>query len=319
MEFVQFYPTAAGRHGRRLVLYEALVFHAGAILRNAHGQDILAQYGLKDPIAATRDRVSRAIMQEIGDGRGLDGGVVMDFGKEAQRLPAMARRLLPRTWTPEEPKLRVSPTAHFCMGGVVADPGMETALCGLFVAGEVCGGLHGANRLGGNALAEIFVMGALAGSNAADRARTMGIGSLRPVETQDEKDRLEALGHAGRFDAEALSIRLKELMWRHASILRNRQGLEKALEAIGQLQSQETAVAVTNPKDLRAAVEFQNMRRVAETVCRAALMRRESRGAHFRSDFPDEDDENWLASIVITKKNNPLSSGAGPPQPHATT
>lgn len=300
MEFVQFYPTASGPHGSRLVLYEVLVFQAGAILKNAQGEDILAKYGLKDPGCATRDRVARAIMQEIAEGRGIDGGVLMDFGDAADRLSEAARRQLPAYWKPADRVLRVCPTAHFCMGGIVVDPGMETALSGLFGAGEICAGMHGANRLGGNALAEVFVMGATAGQGAAARAKAKGIGVLDQAEVQAEKARLEAFGHGRRLRAGDLTGRLKEVMWRRASIMRSRQGLEEALGAIGQLGDQEADIAVNGPKDLRAGLEFGNLRRVAEMVCRAALMRAESRGAHFRSDYPDEDDDNWLASIVIS-------------------
>ena len=163
MELVQFYPTALGKLGGRLLLYEGLVFQGGAILRNAQGEDILLKYGLKDSKAATRDRVSQVITQEILEGRGVGDGVIMDLGELAEEMPASLRLLLPAGWTPSQKELSVSPTAHFCMGGVMAGPDAATSLPGLFAAGEVTGGVHGANRLGGNALAEAFVMGAVAG------------------------------------------------------------------------------------------------------------------------------------------------------------
>jgi fumarate reductase (CoM/CoB) subunit A len=303
MELVQFYPTALGKLGSRLLLYEGLVFQGGAILRNAHGEDILLKYGLKDPKAATRDRVSQVITQEILEGRGVDGGVVMDLGELAERMPASLRLLLPASWTPSQRKLAVSPTTHFCMGGVIAGSDTATSLPGLFVAGEVCGGVHGANRLGGNALAEVFVMGAVAGRSAAARAKPIDVAPLSDSETDTEKARLEGLGVTGPMRAGECAGRLKQVMWQHGSIVRNREGLEKALSAIERLGSEEAGITVKNSRDLRAILELRNMRRVSEMVCRAALMRTESRGAHFRTDYPEEDDRNWLRSIVITQGN----------------
>ncbi len=300
MELVQFYPTALGKFGGRLLLYEGLVFEGGAVLRNAHGEDILRKYGLKDPKAATRDRVSQVIMQEILEGRGVGGGVIMDLGALAEAMPASLRLLLPANWTPSQRELSVSPTTHFCMGGVMTGTDAATSLPGLFAAGEVCGGMHGANRLGGNALAEIFVMGAVAGRSAAARAKTVGSVPLSESEIQSEKARLEGLGVAQGVNGQECVKRLKQVMWQRGSIVRNGEGLEKALSVMEELESEEAGITVRNPRDLKANLEFRNMRRVSEIVCRAALMRTESRGAHFRTDHPEEDDRNWRKSIVIS-------------------
>lgn len=301
MEFVQFYPTALGKLGGRVLLYEGLVFQGGAILRNAQGEDILGKYGLKDPKAATRDRVSRVITQEIVEGRGVGGGAVMDLGELAGDMPASLRLLLPANWTPSQKELSVSPTAHFCMGGVMAGPDAATSLPGLFVAGEVSGGVHGANRLGGNALAEVFVMGAVAGKGAAARAKATEVALLSEPEIHAEKARLEGLGVAEGVEAHECIETLKQVMWQHGSIIRSGEGLEKALSVIDGLGSEEAGIAVKDPRGLRASLEFRNMRRVSEMVCRAALMRTESRGAHFRTDHPMEEDRSWRRSIVIAK------------------
>jgi len=312
MELVQFYPTALGKLGGRLLLYEGLVFQGGAILRNAHGEDILRKYGLKDPKAATRDRVSQVIMREVLEGRGVGGGVVMDLGELAGTMPESLRLLLPAHWTPSQKELTVSPTTHFCMGGVMAGPNAATSLAGLFVAGEVCGGLHGANRLGGNALAEVFVMGAVAGKGAAARAKAIEAALLSESETDMEKARLEGLGVAGRLGADECAGRLKQVMWQHGSIMRSGEGLRKALSTIERLGSEEQGIIVQGPRDLRACLEFRNMRRISEMVCRAALMRTESRGAHFRTDYPEEDDRNWLRRIVLTKEEGGIRLASAP-------
>jgi succinate dehydrogenase/fumarate reductase flavoprotein subunit len=300
MEFVQFYPAALGKFGSRLLLYEGLVFRGGAILRNAEGEDILLKHGLKDHKAATRDRVSQVIMQEVVEGRGVGGGVVMDLGALAGSMPASLRLLLPGSWTPSQRELSVSPTTHFCMGGVIAGPDSATSLPGLYVAGELCGGVHGANRLGGNALAEVFVMGAAAGRGAAAQAKGIKVEPLSDSETRAEMARLEGMGAAEGMGAHECAERLKRVMWRHASIVRNEEGLKKALSAIESLRWDEARLSAKDPRDLRANLEFQNMRLVSEMVCRAALMRTESRGAHSRTDYPRED-QSWLKNIVITK------------------
>jgi succinate dehydrogenase/fumarate reductase flavoprotein subunit len=315
MEFVQFYPTALGKLGGRLLLYEGLVFQGGAVLRNARGEDILLKYGLKEAKLATRDRVSQVLTQEILEGRGVGGGVVMDLGELAEDMPASLRLLLPANWIPSQRCLPVSPTTHFCMGGVIAGPDAATSLPGLFAAGEVCGGVHGANRLGGNALAEVFVMGAVAGRGAAGRAKAIEAAPLSESEIHVEKARLEGLGVAEGVEVHECAQKLKQVMWQHGSIIRSGEGLEQALSAIERLGSEEAGITVKSPRDLRATLEFRNMRLVSEMVCRAALLRTESRGAHFRTDYPEENGRNWLRSIVITKEDGgirlaPAASGA---------
>jgi fumarate reductase (CoM/CoB) subunit A len=311
MEFVQFYPTALGKFGSRLLLYEGLVFQGGAILRNAQGEDILRKHGLKDPKAATRDRVSQVVMQEIVEGGGVGGGVVMDLGELAGTMPASLRLLLPGSWTPSQRELSVSPTTHFCMGGVITGPDSATSLPGLYVAGELCGGVHGANRLGGNALAEVFVMGAAAGKGAAAQAKGIKVAPLSESESHAEMSRLEGLGAAGGMGAHECAERLKKIMWQHGSIVRSDGGLKKALSAIENLRSDEAALSARDPRDLRANLEFRNMRLVSEMVCRGALMRTESRGAHFRTDYPQED-RNWLRHIVITHGDGGISLASAP-------
>lgn len=306
MEFVQFYPTATGKHGTRMLFYEGLVFHGGAILENARGENILQKYGLKDAKMATRDRICRAVMQEIVEGRGENGTVIMDLGALAGAMPAPLRPLLPRSWTPGQRRIPVAPTTHFCMGGVITDADAATSLPGLYAAGEICGGVHGANRLGGNALAEVFVMGARAGKAAAVRAGAFKTASLSESAAETELARLEGLGIGKGMRAHECAERLKRALWRHGAIVRNEAGLRKVLSVIENLQSEEAAISVENPRDLRAYLEFRNMRLVSEMVCRAALMRTESRGAHFRSDYPEEDEKNWRRIITVRQKDREI-------------
>jgi succinate dehydrogenase/fumarate reductase flavoprotein subunit len=196
MEFVQFYPTALGNTGARLLLYEVLIFREGARLKNAAGEDILTKHGLDEPVRLTRDRLSRAIMEEIEKGLGVDGGVIMDLGGIPEERAATLSSILPAGWSPAMKEVVVSPTAHFCMGGVVTDSEARTAMAGLFAAGEVCAGVHGANRLAGNALSEILVMGEVAGTNAGLSAKETAFPQVPEREVLRERDRLEALSLA---------------------------------------------------------------------------------------------------------------------------
>lgn len=309
MEFVQFYPTSLGRSGNRMLLYEGIVAQAKAVLRNAQGENIITKHRLDDPAIMTRDRVSRAIMEEIREGRGVDGGVILDLNPVAD----LGRwiRTFPKTWSVAEKEIRVSPTTHFCMGGVVTDEFTETAVSGLFAAGEVSGGVHGANRLGGNALAEVFALGGVAARQAALRAKEIDMPNLQQGSVAEEKARLNSL-----FSPEPTQdvhhqqeIRhlLKEIMWRNAGIIRSDGELGEALTQIETLKSRSKRLSVSHVRQLMKLQELLNMLLISEMVCLAARRRTESRGAHFRRDYPEEDNAAWLKNIVIEKIDGKMS------------
>ena len=299
MEFVQFYPTALGESGKRLILYEAFVMDAGGVLRNAEGENILHKHGLSDPMVITRDRLARAMMHEIREGLGVDGGVIMDLGSISDAKLERMSHLLPSEWSGSAKELIVSPTTHFCMGGVITGRDAETSVPGLFAAGEVCAGIHGANRLGGNALSEVFSMGSVAGREAALRARESGPRQIPDQDVEDEKTRLESILARSGDEPGTFRRSLKEVMWYKAGIVRNRIDLEAALDGIEELRS--VNPSIRKGGDLIKYLEFRNMLLLSEMVCKAALMRTESRGSHYRSDFPDEDNANWIKNIVIRK------------------
>jgi len=303
LEFVQFYPTALGNLGSRIFLYEAFVFQAGAVLKNSKGDDIIAKYGLSDIMAMTRDRLTRAIMQEILEGRSVENGVIMDLSTVSEERLTRLRHLLPAIGAPGKREFIVSPTAHFCMGGIIIDESAETSVHGLFAAGEVCAGAHGANRLGGNALSEVFAIGGIAGRNAALRARENGRPEIPEKEIASEKARLESLLSKGDRSPRELRHYIKEMMWYKAGIIRKGQKLEEALGQIEELKSFVPKLQIKDVRGLIKSLELQNMLVLIEMVCRAALLRTESRGAHYRSDYPEEDNDNWLKNIVICKQD----------------
>ena len=312
MEFIQFYPTALGALGSRLFLYEAFIFEAGAVLRNALGDDIIAKYALNDPMAMTRDRLTRAIMQEILEGRGITGGVTVDVSTVPEEELTALRHLLPAARTPGEVELIVSPTAHFCMGGISTDENAETIVSGLFAAGEVCAGVHGANRLGGNALSEVFAMGGVAGQRAAQKALESDKPDLQEKEVLAEKERLESLLSAEGVDLREIRRDLKDVMWRRAGIIREKDGLEGALGTNKLIAGCLNEVRAREYGEVIRYLELKNMVLISEMVCRTALLRTESRGAHYRSDYPEEDNDNWLKNILIRKKDSEMRLTAVP-------
>jgi succinate dehydrogenase/fumarate reductase flavoprotein subunit len=302
MEFIQFYPTALGTLGRRLFLYEALVFQAGAVMRNAHGDDIVVKHGLSDPMIMTRDRLTRAIMHEILEGRDVAGGILIDLTTIPEEKLDSLRHLLPATIPADKKEFIASPTTHFCMGGIIIDESAETSIQGLFAAGEVCAGVHGANRLGGNALTEVFTMGGVAGKHAALRAKKIRQPDLPEKEVNEEKRRLERLFSAGELDIREVLQDLKKMMWFKAGIIRNKENLEEAVVRLKQLIECFPRVQIKDSRGLIKYLEACNMLLLSEIVCRAALLRTESRGAHYRSDYPKEDNNKWLKNIIIQKQ-----------------
>ncbi len=301
MEFVQFYPTATGKSGSRILLYESFLFHGGATLKNSLGENILEKHGLNDSKLATRDRMAQAIMQEIIEGLDVNGSVIMDLSSMPEDRADQFHSLLPGSFAKGIRSFPVSPTTHFCMGGVVIETNAETKVSGLFAAGEVCAGVHGANRLSGNALAEIFTIGYVAGKNAAHKALGTKSTNMAQDQIEDEKQRIRGLVSPSGMDISLLRKRLRTLIWRNAGIVRNSEMLERALAEIGEIIDLSKESRVSNPKELIRLLELTNMLTVAEIVCRSALLRTESRGSHFRSDFPREDNENWLANLIASK------------------
>lgn len=303
MEFVQFYPTATGKRGGRLILYEQLLAQPGVILRDGNGENLLERRGVSDLARLTRDRLAQLIYEETNSAQTPGRAVFMDTEALPEETAKSLSSLLPSRWWKGEKVFPVTPTAHFCMGGVVAGPDGETSLRGLFAVGEAVAGVHGANRLGGNALAEIFGMGSWVGETAAQRAMETAIPSGFRSAFEAERSRLEAAYAAEGVSVKGLIHELKQMMWRKAGVIRRKTDLQEALD---QLRDHVPQSRVSNPGDLIRLLAYRNMRCAAQLVCRAALERTESRGSHFRSDCPKEDNRTWIKNIVLRK------SEAGP-------
>jgi succinate dehydrogenase/fumarate reductase flavoprotein subunit len=314
MEMLQFHPTGIVAGSSRLtgaVLEEGLR-GAGAHLYNTLGERFMTRYDPERLERSTRDVVARASYIEIVEGRGTPaGGVLLDITHlgeaEIERRfgQMLARTRLIGADLATGP-VQVSPTAHFHMGGVVIDRDCVTSIGGLLVAGEDSGGAHGANRLGGNGVAESTVFGARSGETAAEVARNRALYMPDPQLVAASVDRACAplLREAGPAPF-GLTDRLKEGMWTHCGVVRTREGLLEARTLLEQLRDELSRVAVGPPRNSnpawQEALDLDSQLTVAGLIVESALVREESRGAHFRSDFPERDDESWLRMVLVER------------------
>jgi succinate dehydrogenase / fumarate reductase flavoprotein subunit len=260
--------------------------------------------------------VSRAIRREIREGRGTPhGGVYLDIASRRtaeeikKKLPSMYHQFkeladVDITAAPME----VGPTCHYTMGGVrVNDETQESSVPGLFAAGEVGGGMHGANRLGGNSLSDLLVFGKRAGEFAAKKAKETSQGQINQDEV--ERQAAEALKFFGDGQGEnpyAIHEELRTMMQSLVGIVRTQEDLKSALETIASLRKRAVNAKVGgniqyNP-GWHLALDLKNMLDISEAVTRAALERQESRGAHTREDFPETEKE-WGKVNVIVRQN----------------
>jgi succinate dehydrogenase / fumarate reductase flavoprotein subunit len=319
MEFVQFHPT--GIYGLGVLISEA-ARGEGGILRNRDGKRFMEEYAPVIKDLAARDVVSRAIMTEIRQGRGIDGSdfVHLDLthiGKErlSEKLSDISSfvRIYLGLDTATDP-IPIKPTCHYMMGGIPTDIDGQVldengeAVHGLYAAGECsCISLHGANRLGCNSLVDLVVFGRRAGK-LIDR-------DLRQVDWQDlpsQADagaslKLERLKQRGKGDkAGQIRASLQKLMSERCSVFRNEKDLRLALSELRTLQERYEEVAIDDHgncfnTDLMDACELESLLGLAETILLSAIARTESRGAHFREDYPLRDDANWLKHTLIQK------------------
>jgi succinate dehydrogenase / fumarate reductase flavoprotein subunit/fumarate reductase flavoprotein subunit len=253
--------------------------------------------------------VARASYLEITQGRGTpSGGVLLDISHlGAEQIEARFKGMLERTRLIGSDlatgPVEVCPTAHFHMGGVVIDTDGATSVAGLFVAGEDAGGVHGANRLGGNGVAESIVYGARSGDGAAaviaDRA--LYLPSRESVEASLARA-CAPLGGSGQHVAN-LSDRLKDVMWEHCGLVRTGAGLRNARGFIDVLEDEARTASVPSSPRYNVAwqqvLDLQNQLTAARLVVESALVREESRGAHYRSDYPQRNDAEWLRTVFV--------------------
>lgn len=310
MEFVQFHPTTLKSTG---ILITEGARGEGGYLLNTLGERFMQRYAPEQMELATRSTVSLAIGQEILEGRGVEGCVLLDLrhlGRERilERLPQIRQLSLEFAGIdPIESPIPVQPGAHYQMGGVEANSWGETSLPGLFAAGEcACVSVHGANRLGGNSLLETIVFGRRAGVRAAEYARSTSPRTPSDLAYQADQDRITRL-HTSQGSHRAWQLRdaLGRVMSTNLGIFRTKESMVLALEQVRRLREQALHVCLHDHgrvfnTDLIQALELQSLVDIAETIVAGGLAREESRGAHYRSDFPKRNDTTWLTHTLAT-------------------
>jgi len=301
MEMVQFHPTGllAGRDTRMTgtVLEEGLR-GAGGYLLNGGGDRFMSNYDAAGE-RATRDIVSRAIYAEMRKGNtSANGGVYISMShlgpeKVAQQFPGMVKRCADCGFDLAAGRVEVVPTAHYFMGGVVVDVDTRSALPGLYVAGEDAGGAHGANRLGGNGVANSTVYGGIAGEIMAGdvtRQQSWQEPDISLVGREIDRALLPFTQQAG--DINSIRNRLMDVMWEQVGVLRTGEELEKGLRQLNDLKQDLLGTGLANHSRVfnlswHDWLNLQSLIEISEVIASAALARENSRGAHYREDFVD--------------------------------
>lgn len=302
MEFVQFYPLCLAEPGSSLILIPPRTADRGQ-LRNDDGEDIYDKYAITERPAGerARDRLSQALFKEVYQNHQNVWLDLRGLSKEDWRVDpfgASMQGLLCERYGAAVRPVRVAPAAHHNMGGVETDADGATAVPGLFAAGEAAGGLHGANRMGGNALSETLVFGARAGSAAAAWADRSESGDHRNL----LKELREGVSQwsSGAAGAPELAERLRKVMWEDGGIIRDEGGLSRALAAVkGIQQAIRPSASQLSGKELIDRIELHTAAQVAGIILEAALLRRESRGAHLRKDYPEQNDADWQGHLRV--------------------
>ena len=313
MEMIQFHPTGMVKpESAKGRLVTEAVRGEGGILLNNKGERFMNRYYPEVMELAGRDQVARSIMTEVLEGRGSpDGGVYLSISHLPHtiiefRLESMIEQFEDAGVNIREEPMQVSPTAHHFMGGIKIDENSGTTIPGLYASGECTGGVHGGNRLGGNALADTQVFGALSGENAAKYAKETDHLGVNREEIKTEFERLEAMLNRkeGISPADARS-ELTELMWAKVQIFRKEDDMQYAVKELRRIEKEvvpkikvDVPVKRFNP-GWHQAMEFVHMVTTARMVAEAAVMRKGSRGAHYRVDA-DPNDKDYY-NIVIRK------------------
>jgi succinate dehydrogenase / fumarate reductase, flavoprotein subunit len=314
MEMVQYHPTTLVENG--LLITEG-ARGEGAVLLNSEGERFMEKYAPNKMELASRDVVSRAEQTEILEGRGVgaDGsGIWLDITKVPRKRTLEALREIVNIGKDfagvditREP-IMIRPGQHYIMGGVKTDVDGATSIEGLYAAGEVaCVSVHGGNRLGANSLLDTLIFGRRAGEHAAARSAAMGMPTAPDTQLRADVEKIDAIigrEKTGRRVSE-IKTELGQTMNQYVAVYRDQQGLEQAHEIVHRLKDDAENAYIDDRgtvfnQDVLGSIELGYMLDCAEAIVVAAIERKESRGAQFRTDFPDRNDDEWLKHIDIT-------------------
>jgi succinate dehydrogenase / fumarate reductase flavoprotein subunit len=311
MEMIQYHPTTLA--GKGFLITEG-ARGEGAHLLNAKGERFMEKYAPNKMELASRDVVSRAEQTEINEGRGFpDGTVALDITvvprkriHEALREIVLVGRDFAGVDITREP-IHIKPGNHYTMGGVKTDIWGRTDVKGLYAAGEVaCVSVHGGNRLGANSLLDTLIFGRRSGEDAAEHAAGRGFDNVSRTVLDSEEKRIAAIigrERSGRRVSE-IKTELGDTMDSKVAVFRDEEGIQSALDTVRKLKEEAEGAWIDDRgtifnQDVLGALELQNMLDQAECTCMAALERKESRGAQYRTDFPERNDEEWLKHIDV--------------------
>ena len=321
MEMVQFHPTGmvypetlAG------TLVTEAVRGEGGHLINAEGERYMEKYDPERMELSTRDRVALANYTEILEGRGTkNNGVYLDvshIGKDEilEKLPRMYRQFMESQMLDiSKSPMEVAPTAHYSMGGIVVDAeSHSTSVKGLYAAGECTSGVHGANRLGGNSLAEILVFGKISGEEAAKFSSNLDIQKRNREIIKEANEELDGLTKKGDELARPLQRAVRDIMWKHCGVVRSGDSLKTGLDELMKIKELSTNVDVRPNaegfSDLAIALDLLGSIDSAEATVRCAIERTESRGAHQRSDYKDMSATQNVNYLIHSENGNQVIS-----------
>ncbi len=320
MEFVQFHPTGLYKHG---ILLSEAARGEGAYLTNDKGERFMERYAPQKMELAPRDVISRAEQSEIDEGRGIGGKECVHLDMRHLGKQKIMERL-PQVWELghnylgvdgcQEP-VPIQPTAHYSMGGIPANIKTEVIknaagkiVAGLYAAGEAaCHSLHGANRLGTNSLQEAATFGRIAGTNIAGFIKTNPYPAMIAKPLENAQQKIDAFMKPGGKEKHAvIRAELQENMTKHVGVFRNEKDMLALKKTIAELQQRFKEVAIDDKGsifnlDLIEAFEVGNLLSFSEVMVEGALAREESRGSHYRTDFPKRDDKKWLKHTLAWK------------------
>jgi succinate dehydrogenase/fumarate reductase flavoprotein subunit len=304
MEFVQFYPLALSEPGLPPFLIPPRLADLGRLYNNK-GEEILNKYNITEQPAAerARDRLSQALFTENhrhGEEVWLDITGIAEADWHKDPFSSSVRNIFGDRYGAATKPVRIAPMAHHVMGGIQTDKNGFTSIPGLFAAGEITGGVHGANRMGGNALSETMVFGKRAGDAATQWVKESSRGD-RQIDPDIITRFLERSSKTGsKRDSRKLIGQLQEIMWMDGGILRNQKGLLQTLGIVkGILDQADESPLDGQPDEIQRILELRFAAVTAQLILEAAQRREESRGAHFREDFPNQDDDNWKGTLQV--------------------
>ena len=319
MELVQFHPTGmvVPEEIAGTLVTEAVRGEGGHLI-NGKGERFMGKYDKDRLELSTRDRVAMANYMEISEGRETkNGGVYLDISHKSkefilEKLPRMYRQFLDTLMLDisKEP-MEVAPTAHYSMGGIVVDPDTHsTGVEGLFAAGECTGGLHGANRLGGNSLAEILIFGKRAGYHASRRSLSLDIQYRSRKVVREAHAKIDSFLKYGDHVARPLQRELRNIMWENCGVVRDENKLIEGLKKVERLKESAKSLDVRPDsegyEDLMLAFDLEGAIMSAEATILGAKARKESRGSHQRSDYSETSKEHELNYVIKLDENKQL-------------